>query len=358
MSDFSVYPDAIDGYSQLPLTVDGVSGVNAEALNRLRSSIVHIETELGILPSGSGYSTVTERLDSLGAGSGIDIVALEARVTQLELDFATLSSSVTGYKNPARVATSEDETLSGGAPLILGGVTLFADDRVLVLKQDDESENGIYVVQTAGTGSDGTWVRADDSDSSTNLIPGSEIYVIEGTEAGSKFWLITPAPIILGTTALNFEGGLYIMKSDTAPTTIFSTAAIGASEAAPASTISLSVNGFNDIDFSFAVTNLGAGPIAEIRARILFSLLESPGTYLLNPEDWNIMLSEDILSGVSTLDAYTVSLDPTTYPGLTSIPGSFALTARTSGLHMMMLIWSESGDPSGSSFTGIALRKV
>jgi hypothetical protein len=64
MADFSVYPNAIDGYAQLPLTVDNVTRVDAVTVNRLRSAIVNIEAELGVLPSGS-YDTVVARLDAL-----------------------------------------------------------------------------------------------------------------------------------------------------------------------------------------------------------------------------------------------------------------------------------------------------
>ena len=63
----SIYPNSIDGYSQLPLAVDTVTPINADTVNRLRSSIVNIETELGILPSSEAYADVAERLDALQA---------------------------------------------------------------------------------------------------------------------------------------------------------------------------------------------------------------------------------------------------------------------------------------------------
>lgn len=62
----SIYPNAIDGFAQLPLVVDTVTEVNASTVNKLRSAIVNIEKELGVLPSGS-FSTVTERLNSISA---------------------------------------------------------------------------------------------------------------------------------------------------------------------------------------------------------------------------------------------------------------------------------------------------
>ena len=65
MSDYSIFPKAIDGYAQLPLTVDRVTSVSAEGINRLRSAIINIENELGVLPSGEEFVNVSERLDRL-----------------------------------------------------------------------------------------------------------------------------------------------------------------------------------------------------------------------------------------------------------------------------------------------------
>jgi hypothetical protein len=63
MSDYSIYPSALDGYLQLPLAVDGTTEVDAASVNRLRSAIVNIESELGTAPSGD-YGTVSSRLST------------------------------------------------------------------------------------------------------------------------------------------------------------------------------------------------------------------------------------------------------------------------------------------------------
>tara|TARA_A200000159_G_scaffold164578_1_gene194903 strand:+ start:199 stop:1842 length:1644 start_codon:yes stop_codon:yes gene_type:complete len=47
MSEYSIFPKALDGYAQLPLAVDKRSPINAESVNRLRSAIVNIEKTLG-----------------------------------------------------------------------------------------------------------------------------------------------------------------------------------------------------------------------------------------------------------------------------------------------------------------------
>jgi len=60
----SIYPNAIDGYKQIPLVVDQVTRVDAISVNSLRCAIINIEEELGVEPSGT-YDTVRARLDDL-----------------------------------------------------------------------------------------------------------------------------------------------------------------------------------------------------------------------------------------------------------------------------------------------------
>jgi len=68
MSDYSIYPKAIDGYAQIPLAVDRKSPVAAESINRPRSAIINIENTLGIAPHVSDtygeFENVDERLEN------------------------------------------------------------------------------------------------------------------------------------------------------------------------------------------------------------------------------------------------------------------------------------------------------
>ncbi len=108
-------------------------------------------------------------------------------------------------KGSVRVATAANVSLTGGAPNIVDGVTLVNGDRVLVKNQTAGLENGIYSVQTAGTGSNGTWVRAADAATNAAVTSGMYAYISEGTVyASSGYVLTTPDPIVLGTTALAF----------------------------------------------------------------------------------------------------------------------------------------------------------
>ena len=113
----------------------------------------------------------------------------------------------TDYKASVRVVTTTNITLSDGAPVTYDGVTLVAGDRVLVAGQNTGSQNGIYSVTTVGSGSNGTWSRSFDTNSSDRLTAGMQTVVSEGTYAGQRWILTTADPIVLGTTSLTFVAG-------------------------------------------------------------------------------------------------------------------------------------------------------
>jgi len=109
------------------------------------------------------------------------------------------------YKQAVRVISTTNVTLSGGAPSLVDGVSLMAGDRILVNGQSTGSQNGIYRVQTLGTGSDGTWVRTNDANENGEIQAGMIVMVTEGDSYADTQWkLITNDPIVVGTTTLSF----------------------------------------------------------------------------------------------------------------------------------------------------------
>jgi hypothetical protein len=110
------------------------------------------------------------------------------------------------YKQAVRVITTTDITLSGGAPNQVDGVNLSVDDRILVTGQSVGNQNGIYQVQTVGTGSSGTWIRSLDTNATGELQAGTIVMVTEGNVYADTQWkLTTNNPIVIGTTPLTFE---------------------------------------------------------------------------------------------------------------------------------------------------------
>lgn len=98
-----------------------------------------------------------------------------------------------GVKTPVRVAGTANITLSGEQTI--DGISIVADDRVLLPAQTDASENGIYNASATG------WARAKDWNGSRDIVTGTSVLVNEGTVgAGRLFRVTTTGDIVIGTT--------------------------------------------------------------------------------------------------------------------------------------------------------------
>jgi hypothetical protein len=115
----------------------------------------------------------------------------------------------TGINNPSRTNSGVGATLtktSNGA-LIVGSVTCVLNDRVLVIGQTTEYQNGIYYVSTAGNVSTPyVLTRATDGNryipNSTQGLNAGSYFLI--TSNGAAYVLNTSGNLILGTTSLTF----------------------------------------------------------------------------------------------------------------------------------------------------------
>lgn len=102
-------------------------------------------------------------------------------------------------KASVRAASSTNVNISSPTGTI-GGVTLNANDRVLLFGQNTASQNGIYVWTATGA----AMTRAIDANSESKLTPGSFFFVEEGTNADNGYVLVTDGPYVLGSSALTF----------------------------------------------------------------------------------------------------------------------------------------------------------
>ena len=97
------------------------------------------------------------------------------------------------------------------AALVIDGVTLSVNDRVLVYTQTSATENGVYVVTDTGSVST-NWILTRSSDTNTygiagpnTLSEGSTFFVQQGTTgAGETYTCNTQGTITFGTTAITF----------------------------------------------------------------------------------------------------------------------------------------------------------
>ena len=112
--------------------------------------------------------------------------------------------------NIAGVYDAPSMTFTYGATgaAVVDGVTLAANDRVLLAGQSDGTQNGIYSVTVAGDGSTAAVLtRASDFNASDKIYSGVRIAVNEGSIYADTFWkLATDGVIVLDTTALVFIG--------------------------------------------------------------------------------------------------------------------------------------------------------
>lgn len=96
--------------------------------------------------------------------------------------------------------------------LSIDGISLSVNDRVLVWQQTTQTQNGVYVVTTVGSGST-NWVLTRSSDADTysaqdtgGLGGGDYFYVQEGlTGAGDSYICTNEGTITFGTTAITFS---------------------------------------------------------------------------------------------------------------------------------------------------------
>ena len=147
-------------------------------------------------------------------------------------------------------------------------------------------------------------------------------------------------------------------RSDISATTVLASTAIGNSLANATETAAICTRDFDEIDYSFLIANLGTGPITEFRIRFYFSMSNAPGTFAAAPEDWQPVLADDITTGLSTVDEYTLSCVVASFDNLGSLPASVGATIPDRGLFSLVRIWAEVGVPTDSDFTGSAIRRV
>jgi hypothetical protein len=118
------------------------------------------------------------------------------------------------YNQPGGAGDGVGATLTNAgtqAALVIDGITLSVNDRVLVYQQTTQTQNGVYTVTDVGSGST-NWVltRSTDTDtygltSSTTLGEGSTFFVQQGvTGAGETYTCNTQGVITFGTTNITF----------------------------------------------------------------------------------------------------------------------------------------------------------
>lgn len=219
----------VPAWSAVPASA--ISGVLAVANGGTGTSTGSITASTGALTFTAASGNNNVNLVPTGTGT-VDVGGF--RITSVGSPTQSTDAATKGYvdavkqaldiKDSVRVATTaaltatasgtgSGKTLTNSgtqAAIVIDGITLVANDRVLVKDQGSGSEfnNGIYTVTTVGSVST-NWVltRATDADNSPSgeVTPGMFTFVEEGTTNQDTGWVLsTNGTITIDTTALTF----------------------------------------------------------------------------------------------------------------------------------------------------------
>lgn len=106
-------------------------------------------------------------------------------MTSISTSLIEGTTSSVALKAPVRVATTANITLSGAQAI--DGISVVADDRVLVKNQTDTTENGIYIASSS------PWERALDFDGARDVATGTQVFVVLGTTNVATYWYVSTA---------------------------------------------------------------------------------------------------------------------------------------------------------------------
>ena len=317
------------------LTGKTISGANNTLSNIGNSSLTNSQITLGttnialgateLAPVGLTSVTVTQ-----------DPVSNFQLATKQYVD--TLVSSGIHFHEPVRVespinlnATYNNGTSGVGATLtnagtqaalVIDGITMVVNDRVLVYEQTTQTQNGVYVVTDIGSVST-NWIltRSDDTDTygivgPNTLSEGSTFFVQQGTTgAGETYTCNTTGTIVFGTTNITF-------------------AQISAAQIYSAGT-GLTLTG---TQFSISNTAVTAASYGSA-SKTLTATVNAQGQ-LTALADTNIAIANTQVSGLGTMSTQNANnvavtggnIDGTIIGATTAAAGTFTTVTATTGI--------------------------
>lgn len=174
------------------------------SLRYARADHVHAMPTL----SQVGNATADRSMSNFKITNLADPVNAQDAATKAYVDAARSGLDVKESCRVATTATAGTYNSTGGtsargqltaAPNTIDGVTLAANNRILVKDHTTAAANGIYVVTTVGTGANGVWDRATDFDSDVEVTASAFTFVSEGTANANSGWVVTSNdPVTIG----------------------------------------------------------------------------------------------------------------------------------------------------------------
>jgi hypothetical protein len=268
-SEKAIYEDAV-GYSNIPVTI-GTTPIK----------LGETSLTLGGLTSVAVTQNPLTALQLATKQYVDDLVASGIHFHQPVRVEAPLNLNAT-YNNGSSGVGATLTNAGTQVALVIDGVTLSVADRVLVYEQTNQTQNGVYVVTSVGSGST-NWVLTRSSDTNTfgltspnTLGEGSTFFVQQGTTgAGETYTCNTVGTIVFGTTNITFTqiSATQIYSAGTGLTlagtqfSITNTAVTAASYGAANKTLTATVNAQGQLT-ALADTNI-AIPMSQVTSGVL-----------------------------------------------------------------------------------------
>jgi hypothetical protein len=199
------------------MVADGSSTINTIKTNSFYLSgtlVTSTATELNLL---DGITSIDTDLSTV-AGTHTTLVSALAAKTYIDNTrsglevkdsvVASTTANLTGAYNNGASGVGATLTNSGSqAAFAIDGITLIANDRVLIKDQTTAAQNGVYKVTAVGGGAS-NWVltRTTDCDTAGEFNSGVFFFVEKGTDnADNGFVMSQDAAISFGTTTITFS---------------------------------------------------------------------------------------------------------------------------------------------------------
>jgi hypothetical protein len=203
----AVYDENLDWLSQFSGTkLKKQIYINSQSIISDSSDFQEAQLYPAIYGRGAGtQSAMKQAIGFVLSGNKTVIIGQNAGGNPWAIRVITLTSETPNvdYRTSVRVATTGNVDIAtdleeGG---VIDNVELDAGDRVLVKNQDNDTENGIYIVSASGAAS-----RAEDFDSSEEVTTGALFVVKEGdVNERRAYELTTIGTVSVGSTDLIFS---------------------------------------------------------------------------------------------------------------------------------------------------------
>ena len=167
-------------------------------------------TTLVPYPTAGGHAANKEYVDNIASGLTIKNQVIYTTTANLNSTYTAGTSDSTGG-----LGVGAKLTAAVNGALILDGVGVTINQRVLVKDQTDAKQNGIYTTTDPGDG-DSPWILTRTTDFNGNLLagtikPGNYIFVTSGTYLANSSWIVsnsgtstvTSGAIKVGTDVIN-----------------------------------------------------------------------------------------------------------------------------------------------------------